>query len=182
MPCEIVAGSCSLCPWCGEEQCPHLHDNNRRSNKRYWVYATDRRNGYHVRLRTFNDKEDVIAYVKTLVDRKWGKDYMYAEKIDRSETVRGHYKFDEVRVPYVEITITDGEHSWYDSVDLLINTDGKTISYYNKWKTDFHPYVDKHQKMNVEIIKPWDEKLEFINMRDLPWYPTKEEWEAKRGK
>lgn len=26
MACERCSMSCSLCPWCGEESCPHLHN------------------------------------------------------------------------------------------------------------------------------------------------------------
>ena len=40
MPCSVFGGSCSLCPWCGEEYCPHFHDHD--NDKRYWVYVTDR--------------------------------------------------------------------------------------------------------------------------------------------
>ena len=170
MACSVFGGSCSLCPWCGEERCPHFHDHD--NDKKYWVYATDRENSAHHLLANLNTKKEVVEYVKKLVNRKWGKNYRVAERIDR-RVVRGRlYKTERVYLPYVELTITNGEYSWYDSVDLLINTEDKTISYYNKWTTEFYPYIEKGEEINVEIIKPWDNKLKFTEHTELPWYPA----------
>ena len=177
MACSVFSGSCSLCPWCGEERCPHFHDHD--NDKKYWVYATDRENCYHILLANLNTKKEVVEFVKKLVNRKWGKNYRVARYIDKRVVKRGLYKVEREYLPYVALTITNGKYSWYDSVDLLINTEDKTISYYDKWTTKFYPYVDEGQSIVVKIIKPWDGKLNFIKMEELPWYPTPEEWEAR---
>ena len=170
MPCHVFSGSCSLCPWCGEEQCPHLHDHDH--DKKYWVYATDREESCHVKMANLDTKKEVVSFVKKLVNKRWGKNFKVAQLINTDE-IRGHqYKIERTSVPYVELTITDSIYGWYNSVDLLINTEEKAIYYYDKWKTEFSPYINEHQKLHVEIIKPWDEKLEFIPMQELPWYPA----------
>lgn len=180
MPCNVFGGSCSLCPWCGEEQCPHYHDHD--NDKRYWIYATDRKESCHVLQANLNTKKEVIAFVKKLVNKKWGKNYKRVENIDgRAVRRNGFYQTEVNEVPWVEITITDGEYSWYDSVRLIINTDEKKIYYYNIWKTEFHARVDKGEETHVELIKEWDGKVNFIKMQELPWYPTPEEWEARRN-
>ena len=175
MACSVFSGSCSLCPWCGEDYCPHAHDHD--NDKRYWVYATNRKESCHILLANLNTKKEVIAYMKNLVNRKWGKNYKRVEYIDGRVVRRNHmYKAESSECPYVEITITDGEASWNNSIDLLINTEDKTISYYNIWKTQFYARVDKGEEIKVEIVKPWEGRLNFIDMRDLPWYPA--EWKA----
>ena len=177
MPSRKFSGSWSLCPWCGEEYCPHLHDDDNK--KRYWVYATDRAGGYHCMQKTFDKKEDIVPFVKSLVNKKWSKKYRYSFTA-KEETAKG-WKGETELLPWVELTITDGEYSWYDSVDLLINTEDKTIWYYNKWKTNFSHFSARDPR-NIELIKEWDGKLDFIKMQELPWYPTKEEWEARANK
>ena len=172
MPCNVFGGSCSLCPWCGEEQCPHYHDHD--NDKRYWVYATDREGGFHVMQANLDTKKEVIAYVKKLVNKKWAKKYKWAYNCQEvGKRCENEY------LPWVELTITDGEYSWYDSVDLLINTEEKTIWYFDKWRTKFHEHPDEHR--NIELVKKWDGKLNFVDMRELPWYPTPEEWGARRN-
>ena len=58
MPCEISRGSCSLCPYCATESCPHYHDHD--NDPRYWVYATDRRKSYLIPI----FKSDSLKEVK----------------------------------------------------------------------------------------------------------------------
>lgn len=168
MACSVFGGSCSLCPWCDEERCPHFHDHD--NDKKYWVYATNREESTLHLLANLNTKKEVVEFVKKLVNRKWGKNYRVAQYIDRRKNKVENREY----LPYIELTITDGEYSWYDSVNLLINTEDKTISYYNEWKTEFYPCIDKGQEVNVEIIKKWDNKLKFTEHRELPWYPA--EW------
>ena len=158
MACSVWGGSCSLCPWCGEEHCPHFHDHD--NDKRYWVYATDHTQGAHDLQTNVDTIEEAIASVKKLAKKHWS------------------YKFEWDG--YVELTITDGEYSWYTAVNLLIDTRDGSIYYYNIWKNS---YVDLPNKpKNIAIVKPWDGKLDFIYMKELPWYPTPEEWEARRKK
>ena len=67
MPCEISRGSCSLCPYCATESCPHYHDHD--NDPRYWVYATDRRNSEKVKNRYPNAKDISFPYVEfTITD------------------------------------------------------------------------------------------------------------------
>ena len=172
MACSVFYGSCSLCPWCDDKRCPYFC-SYENSSKRYWVYATDRENSCHVFLANFDTKESAITFVKKLINRKWSKNYRTVQYIDRRIIKNNKYNIKRDYIPFVELTITDGEYSWYNAVNLLINTENKTISYHNIWTTKFYPYVDKKEKINIEIIKPWDEKLEFINMKELPWFPTK---------
>ena len=152
MACSVWGGSCSLCPWCGEKQCPHFNDHD--NDKRYWVYATDREESCHTLLANLNTKKEVVEFVKKLVNRKWGKNYRVAQRIDKRVVKRDMYKVEREYLPYVELTITDGEYSWYDSVDLLINIEDKTISYYDKWATNFYPYVDEEGDIAVPIATP----------------------------
>lgn len=177
MACSVWGGSCSLCPWCGDERCPHLHDDDDK--KRYWVYATDRHGSYHIMQGTFDHKKDIVPFIKKLVNKKWAKKYRWAW-FAKEKTAKG-WKGEDEYGPWVELTITDGEYSWYTSVDLLINTEDKTIWYYNKWKTSFHQFTPG-KPLDIELIKKWDGKLNFVDMRELPWYPTLEEWEAKRNR
>lgn len=176
MPCSVFGGSCSLCPWCGEDYCPNAHDHN--NDKRYWVYATDRKESCHILLANLNTKKEVIAYVKKLVNRKWGKNYKRVEHIDGRVTKRnGLCKSEASEVPWVEITITEGgKYSWGTAISLFINTEDKSVWYGNIWKTRFYAWVDKGEEVHVETVKPWDDRLNFIDMRDLPWYPA--EWKA----
>lgn len=155
MACSVFGGSCSLCPWCGERCCPHFHDND----KRYWVYATDRENSCLNVLANLNTKKEVVEFVKKLVNRKWGKNYRVAQHIDKRVVKRDMYKVVREYLPYIELTITNDDD---DSVDLLINTENKTISYYDKLATEFYPYVDEGQSIVVKTIKEWDGKLDFI--------------------
>lgn len=170
MPCSVFSGSCSLCPWYGEEHCPYFHDH--KNDKRYWVYVTNREESYLDLLANLDTKKEVIEFIKTLTKRKWAKKYRVAHLIDKRVKTKGpYYKVERVYTPYVELTITDGEYSWYTSVRLLLNTKDNTLSYYNQWTTSFFPYVDENQKINVEIIKPWDERLKFVDIKTLPWHP-----------
>jgi hypothetical protein len=122
------------------------------------VYATDHTLGAHVRQSNVDTIEKAIASVKKLAKKHWSYKYEWDG--------------------YVELTITDGEYSWYTAVNLLIDTRDGSIYYYNIWKNS---YVDlPNNPKNIAIVKPWDEKLDFIYMMELPWYPTPEEWEAKR--
>jgi hypothetical protein len=125
-------------------------------------------------LANLNTKREAVEFVKRLVNRKWGKNYRVAQHIDKRVVKRNKYKVEREYLPYVELTITDGEYSWHNSVDLLINTEDKTISYYDKWATKFYPYVDEGQVVTVKTLKPWDGKLKFTDHRELPWYPYKE--------
>lgn len=168
MSCEICSGSCSLCPWCGEEQCPHLHDHD--NDKRYWVYATDRKKSCHVLQANLNSKKEAIDFVKKLVNKKWAKEFCWAWTA-KEKTARG-WKGEDEYLPWVELTITDGKYSWYNDVDLIINTDEKKIYYYNIWKTEFYDLPGERTR-NVELIKEWDGKLNFTKVEELPWYPEK---------
>ena len=111
--------------------------------------------------------------MKKLVNRKWGKNYRVAKRIDKRVVKKDMYKVKREYLPYVELVIADEKLSWHNVIDLLINTEDKTISYYDIWGTEFYPYVDEGQDVVVKIIKPWDEELNFIDMRELPWYPYK---------
>ena len=176
MPCRIYSGSCSLCPWCGDETCPHLHDDDNRNKKKYWVYATDRKGSYHILQANLKTKKEAVAFVNKLVNKNWAKKYRYAFT-GESEKPNGGWKGKADYLPWVEITITDGEYSWYDDVDLIINTDEKKIYYYNIWKTNFYDLPGERTR-NVELIKEWDGKLNFTKMEELPWYP--EEYRKNR--
>ena len=170
MACSVWGGSCSLCPWC-EEGCPHSH--NQDNDKRYKVYATNREKNSLTLLVSLNTKGEVVEFVKKLINRKWGKNYRVAKRIDKRVVKKDMYKVKREYLPYVELVIADEKLSWHNVIDLLINTEDKTISYYDIWATEFYPYVDEGQDVAVKIIKPWDEELNFIDMRELPWYPYK---------
>jgi len=164
MPCHVFSGSCSLCPWCGEEECPylHVHDND----KRYWVYVSDRKGSYHEVYKNVDTVEEAIEVVKEMAKKKkWAKKYLYSLDFKEGEKAVPHY------LPYVDLAITDGEHSWGTEINLLINTEDGSIYYYDIWKTHFHDIPYDHEPRHIEIIKPWDEKLEFIRLQDLPWWP-----------
>ena len=176
MPCRIYSGSCSLCPWCGDETCPYYHEHD--NDKRYWVYATDRKESCHVLLANLNTKKEVVEFVKNLVNKKWAKKYRFAFT-GTEKKPNGGWKGGPEYLPWVEITISEGEYSWYNDVDLIINTDEKKIYYYNIWKTEFYELPGERGR-NIELVKEWDRKLKFINMEDLPWYP--EEFKANQEK
>lgn len=176
MACSVFGGSCSLCPWCGEEQCPHFHDHD--NDKRYWVYANDREGSYLIPIGNFDTKKEVVAFVKKLVNRKWAKKYRWSFKA--GEKTRKGWKCIDEYLPLVGITITDGECSWNDDISLLINTEDKTIHYYDIWRTKFNDHPDVGEPRHIELVKKWDGKLKFTDHRELPWFPTPEEWEARR--
>ena len=64
MPCEISRGSCSLCPYCATERCPHYHDHD--DDPRYWVYIKDRKNSYLIPI--FNYTEVLMDIYSVGVD------------------------------------------------------------------------------------------------------------------
>ena len=170
MACSVFGGSCSLCPWCGERYCPYFNDEV--DNRRYWVYAVDRKGGYEVEQAGFKTKKEVVAYIKKLVNRKWAKKYQYS--FTAKEKVANGWKVETEYLPLVELTITDGGCNWNSDISLLINTEDKSIHYYDIWKTKFNHHPDMGEPRHIELIKVWDGKLKFTDHRELPWYPA--EW------
>ena len=168
MACSVFGGSCSLCPWCGEKYCPHFNDEV--DNKRYWIYANDRRGSYLVPIGNFNTKKEVVTFIKGLESRKWKNKYRYS--FAAKEKTSNGWKCETEYLPWIGITITDGEYNWSNDISLLINTEDNIIYYYDIWKTNFNNYPDEPR--HIELIKKWDNKLKFINHKELPWYPT--EW------
>ena len=61
MACKISRMSCSLCPYCATESCPHYHDHD--NDPRYWVYTTDRRNSYLIPIFKSNDLKEVKEFL-----------------------------------------------------------------------------------------------------------------------
>ena len=155
MACEISMCSCSLCPYCATERCPHYHDHD--DDPRYWVYIKDRKNSYLIPI----FKNDSLKKVKEflLSDKvqnktNWAKKYIYS--IILGEKVKNCYpNAKEISLPYVEFTITDGEANWYTSIRIVLNLEEHKFYYYNVYESD----IKYNQKIVLE--KLWDKKLKF---------------------
>lgn len=158
MPCKKFSGSCSLCPW-SEGNCPYP----RKSTKRYWIYADDRVNHFLTVMGCFDGVEEVIDKLNDLKNKKWERRYRLAfDFIPNSKAT-------ECLLPYVSLIVTDGEANWNTNVALLVDVKEHALYYYDEWHTNFDTEPDKPR--HIEIIKPWDEKLEFIDCFSLPYHP-----------
>ncbi len=161
MPCGIFSGSCSLCPWCGENACPY-HNDVFKKEKRFWLYAVDRENSELIVQGKYDTREEVVARINKLVNREWPKKYRVAMDIDTSKPIkRGSYEVTRVYVPYVQLEITDGEDNWNKQINLLLNTETKELSYYDRQKTKFYAYVDRGEERHIELGKKWNGKIVF---------------------
>ena len=157
MACSIWGGSCSLCPWCGEPQCPHYDDN--RNEERYWLYALDRKNSNLNVIYKTDDKKEMIEKLKALRDKKfhpnWPKKYQYTYTVDRSKVVRGRYPIaGEEYVPYIELVVSEGDCNWDTDVELIYDMEYGELYY------QLDPVL---YKVPVKFGKMWDEKLVFKN-------------------
>lgn len=160
MACKIYCGSCSLCPWCCTETCPHYHDHD--NDKRYWVYVTDRKDSCYDLLFNVNTKKEIKEILKNLKSGKYDSKFKQKHKYccdlgeGKIHPKKGYKYYPNAKVyylPLIEITITDGEYSWYNAIRLLYNIEIKSLDYYeNKGIT----YTGK-----AEIIKEWDDKIMF---------------------
>ena len=155
MACEISRGSCSLCPYCATESCPHYHDHD--NDPRYWVYITDRRNSYLISIFKSDSLKEVKEFLlsdKIQNKTNWAKKYTLSTILGKK--VRNRYpNAKNISFPYVEFTITDGEVNWDTSVKLVLSLDEHKYYYYSPYDSD----ITYEQK--VAITGPWDEKLEF---------------------
>lgn len=118
MACRIMICSCSLCPHCGTSSCPEFN----KHIERYWVYATDKKNMYLIPKVQVDDLKSLKTGIKKLCCKKnWAKKYISNQR--------------------VEITITDGQYSWYSSIRIYLNIeDGILYTKDNKvwdWKLKF---------------------------------------------
>ena len=119
MACRIMMCSCSLCPYCGTSICPEFN----KHIERYWVYVTDKKGWYLIPKVQVDDLESLRGGIKKLSHKKkWAGKYVRNNK--------------------VEITITDGQHSWYDSIRVYLDIEDKIL----------------YTKDN----KVWDWKLKFV--------------------
>jgi hypothetical protein len=155
MACEISRMSCSLCPYCATESCPHYHDHD--NDPRYWIYITDRRNSYLIPIFKSNDLKEVKEFLlsnKIKNKTNWAKKYIYS--VILGEKVKNRYpNAKDISFPYVEFTITDGEINWNTSVNLTLSLEEHKFYYYDKYESD----IKYGQKIALE--KPWDKKLKF---------------------
>ena len=155
MACEISRGSCSLCPYCAAESCPHYHDHD--NDPRYWVYAEDRRNSYLIPIFKSNSLKKVKEFLlsdKIQNKTNWAKKYTYSVILGKE--VKNRYpNAKDISFPYVEFTITDGEVNWNTSVRLALSLEEHKFYYYNRYESD----ITYGQKIVLE--KPWDKKLKF---------------------
>ena len=147
--------SCSLCPYCATESCPHYHDHD--NDPRYWVYITDRRNSYLISIFKSDSLKEVKEFLlsnKIQNKTNWAKKYTLSTILGKK--VRNRYpNAKNISFPYVEFTITDGEVNWNTSVKLVLSLDEHKYYYYSPYDSD----IKYEQK--VAIMGPWDEKLEF---------------------
>lgn len=155
MACEISRGSCSLCPYCATESCPHYHDHD--NDPRYWVYITDRRNSYLIPIFKSNNLKEVKEFLlsnKIKNKTNWAKKYTYS--VILGEKVKNCYPNAKyISFPYVEFTITDGRINWYTSINLALSLEEHKFYYYDKYKSD----IKYGQKIVLE--KSWNKKLKF---------------------
>lgn len=118
MACRIMICSCSLCPYCGTSDCPEFNEHIER----YWVYATDKKHMYLTPKVKADDLKSLRAGIKNLCREKgWAKRHIYNQR--------------------VELTITDGQHSWSNSIRIYLSIeDGVLYTEDNKvwdWKLTF---------------------------------------------
>ena len=118
MACRIMMCSCSLCPYCSTSRCLEFN----KHIERYWAYATDKKGMYLVPKVQVDDLRSLRTGIKKLCRKKyWAKKYISNQR--------------------VEITITDGQYSWYDSIRIYLNIeDGVLYTKDNKmwnWKLKF---------------------------------------------
>lgn len=155
MACEISSMSCSLCPYCASEGCPHYHDHD--DDPRYWVYAIDRRNSYLIPIFKSNILKKVKEFLlsnKIQNKTNWAKKYTYS--VILGEKINDCYlNSKNISFPYVEFTITDGECNWYTSIRLVLSLEEHKFYYYNSRESD----IKYGQKVVLE--KSWDKKLKF---------------------
>lgn len=155
MACEISRGSCSLCPYCATESCPHYHDHD--NDPRYWVYAEDRRNSYLIPIFKSNNLKKVKEFLlsdKIQNKTNWAKKYTYSVILGKK--VNNCYpNAKDISFPYVEFTITDGEINWNTSINLALSLEEHKFYYYDSYKSD----VTYGQ--NIVLEKLWDKKLKF---------------------
>ena len=140
MPCEISRGSCSLCPYCATESCPHYHDHDNL------IPIFKSNNLKKVKEFLLSDK------IKNKTN--WAKKYTYS--VILGEKVKNRYpNAKDISFPYVEFTITDGEVNWDTAVRLVLSLEEHKFYYYDKYESD----LTYDQKVVLE--KLWDEKLKF---------------------
>lgn len=153
MPCEISGMSCSLCPYCATESCPHYHDHD--NDPRYWVYAIDRKNSYLIPIFKSNSLKKVKEFLLKVKNKtNWAKKYTYSVILGKK--VKNRYpNSKDISFPYVEFTITDGEINWNTAIRLALSLEEHKFYYYNSCESD----ITYSQKIVLE--KPWDKKLKF---------------------
>ena len=155
MACEISLMSCSLCPYCATENCPHYHDDD--NCPRYWVYITDRKGSYLDSIFENNSLKKVKEFLsssKIQNKTNWAKKYTYS--IILGEKVDNRYpKSKNISFPYVEFTITDGRVNWNTAVRLVLSLEEHKFYYYNNYKSDIK------YGQNIVLEKLWDKKLKF---------------------
>ena len=128
MPCEISRGSCSLCPYCATESCPHYHDHD--NDLRYWVYITDRRNSYLISIFKSDSLKEVKEFLlsdKIQNKTNWAKKYTLSTILGKK--VRNRYpNAKDISFPLIK-------YFWLPmvtSIKLLLNSLKK--SYLNIYK------------------------------------------------
>lgn len=153
MACEMMACSCSLCPYSCSENCPHYHDHD--NDPRYEIYVEDRKGSYLDFLFGSDSLDEIKKYLnkKVLNKKKWNKKYLYSiilgEKID---DVYPNWK--RIDFPYVEFTITD-KRFWGNDIVLALDIENHKLYYYDPLKSD------TTYGQNIHLKKEWDSKLSF---------------------
>lgn len=153
MACEISGWSCSLCPYCATERCPHYHDHD--DDPRYWVYALDRKGSYLNPIFKSDSLKKIREFlIKVQNKTNWAKKYTYS--IILGEEIKGSYpNAKKISFPYVELTITDGEDNWNTCVELVLSLEEHKLYYYDSYESNM-TYEQK-----AILKKPWDKKLKF---------------------
>ena len=99
--------------------------------KKYYVYATDRKDFYLDEIYATNDRKRLVETIKRmgagLSHKKWAKKHLGDDNV-------------------VELTVTNGECNWHGDVNLTIDTN----------KHEVYLIEKPSQKM-----KPWNGKIVF---------------------
>lgn len=125
MACEKIICSCSLCPFLGEESCPHLHDNEEK----YWIYIQNERTSeLIVCLKSNNLTKIKQKLIELQKQEKWTKSFLHEIKNSLS---------------YVIIYITNGDCNWMTSIKLALSVEEHKFYSYNPYDNSINLWNDK---------------------------------------
>lgn len=134
---------------------------------KYYIYAEDRKGSYLIPIYESIYKDDVIYKITQIAEGKfhktWAKKYTHSTYL--GPVTDGVYKeCKDFNIPFVKLTITRGEYSWYDAVHLIYDVINKKM-YFDTKQVNLTYIEDPKGRVDLKLNKEWNGKLIFRQMK-----------------